>query len=134
MKKIIICFALLIVANSIYSQQNNPSATLTKKDYMQKSKNQKTAAWLFMGGGVGLSILGFKAETRLDDNSKNSSRGVAIVTGLAAISVGTILFITATQNKKRAESLSFRMEKAPQLQQGSLVYRSFPALSFRLSL
>ncbi len=134
MKKIIICLALLIVANSVYSQQTNPSATLTKKDYLQKSKNQKTAAWLFMGGGIGLSILGFHAETRLDDNSKNSSRGVAIVTGLAAISVGTTLFIAATKNKERAESLSFRIEKAPQLQQGSFVYHSYPALSLRIRL
>ena len=87
-----------------------------------------------MGGGVGLSILGFQADSRVDGNKENSGRTVAIISGLAAISVGTTLFIAATNNKKRAESLSFKMEKTSQIQQGSLVYRSFPALSFRLNL
>ena len=134
MKKIIFCLALLIITNSVYSQQSNPSPTLTKKDYLQKSKNQKTAAWLFMGGGIGLSILGFQAESRIAGNKENSGRTVAIITGLAAVSVGTTLFILATENKKRAESLSFKMEKAPQIQQGSLVNRFYPALSFRIHL
>lgn len=134
MKKIIFCLAVLIVSNSVYSQQTNPPATMTKKDYLQKSKNQKTAAWILMGGGLGVTILGLTNDKTDDNKSDNTGKAVAIVSGLAAISVSTTLFIVANNNKKKAESLSFKMEKAPQLQQGSLVYRSFPALSFRLSL
>jgi fructose-1,6-bisphosphatase len=134
MKKIIPCIALLMLANSVYSQQTKPTTPLTKKDYLQKSKNQKTAGWIFMGGGIGLSILGFQADSRVESNKENSGRTVAIITGLAAISVGTTLFIAATNNKNRAESLSFKIEKTSQIQQGSLVYRSFPAISFRLNL
>lgn len=134
MKKIIICIALLVVANSIYSQQSNPSATLTKKDYLQKSKNQKTAAWLFMGGGIGLTILGISADKPDVDNVGSSGRGVAIIAGVAAISVGTTLFILSSNNKKKAETIAFRMEKTPMIQQGSFVYHSYPALSFRLNL
>ena len=134
MKKIITCIALLIVANSIHSQQSNPSATLTKKDYLQKSKNQKTAAWLFMGGGIGLTILGISADKSDVDNVGSSGRGVAIITGIAAISVGTTLFILSSNNKKKAETIAFRMEKAPLIQQGGFVYRSYPALAFRIHL
>ena len=134
MKKIIACIALLILANSVFSQQTKPSAPLTKKDYLQKSKNQKTAAWFFMGGGIGLSILGFQADSRVEGNKENSGRAVAIVTGLSAISVGTTLFIASTRNKNKAQLLSFKMEKSSQIQQGSLVYRSYPALSFRFNL
>jgi hypothetical protein len=134
MKKIIFCLAMLIVANSIYSQQSNPSATMTKKDYLQKSKNQKTAAWLFMGGGIGLTILGLSADNANENNAKSSGKGVAIAAGLSGISVGTTLFIAATRNKNKAQSLSFRMEKTQQVQQGSLVYHSYPALSFRINL
>ena len=134
MKKIVTCIAFLIVANSIYSQQSKPTTPLTKKDYLQKSKNQKTAAWLFMGGGLGLTTLGLTTEKSNDNNSGDSPKIVAIVTGLAAISTSIALFIASSENKKRAESLSFRLEKAPQIQQGSFVYRSFPVLSFRLNL
>ena len=134
MKRIITCFALLIVANSIYSQQNNPTATLTKKDYLQKSKNQKTAAWLFMGGGIGLTILGISTDNSDDGKSNSTGKGVAIISGVAAISVGTTLFILATENKNKAAALSFRMEKIPLIQQRNFVYRSYPALSFRLNL
>lgn len=134
MKKIIFCLAVLIVSNSVYSQQTNPPATMTKKDYLQKSKNQKTAAWILMGGGLGVTILGLTNEKSDDNKSDNTGKGVAIVTGLAAISVSTTLFIVATNNKKKGEALSFKMEKAPQLQQGSLVNRYFPALTYKFNL
>ncbi len=134
MKKIITCIALLIVANSIYSQQSKPAAPLTKQDYLKKSKNQKTAAWIFMGGGIGLTILGATEGDPNDGKSDKSRKAVAIVTGLAAIGVGTTLFILATNNKNKAAALSFRMEKAPLIQQGSFVNHSYPALSFRLNL
>jgi hypothetical protein len=134
MKKIIFCLTLLIVANSIYSQQSNPTATLTKKDYLQKSKNQKTAAWLFMGGGLGLTILGLTADNQNSGSTDNTGKIVAIITGVSAISVGTTLFILATENKNKAAALSFRMEKIPLIQQRNFVYRSYPALSFRLNL
>src|SRR5258705_8651639 len=134
MKKIVTCIALLIVANSIYSQQNNPSPALTKKDYLQKSKNQKMAAWLFTGGGMVITGLGISDGGDNTGKSESSRKTVLIVTGLAAVAVGITLFITATENKKRAESLSFRMENAPLIQQGSFVNHSYPALSFRLNL
>jgi len=134
MKKIITCIALLIVANSIYSQENNPSPALTKKDYLQKSKNQKTAAWLFTGGGIVITGLGIKDADEYGGNSESSRKTILIVTGLATVAVGITLFISATTNKNRAESLSFRMENAPVIRQGSFVYHSYPALSFRLNL
>ncbi len=134
MKKIITCIALLIVANSIYSQQSKSSAPLTKKDYLQKSKHQKTAAWLFMGGGLGITVLGLTEHPNNNLYADNTGKTVAIISGLAAIGVGTTLFILATNNKNKANSLSFRMEKAPAIQQGGFVYHSYPALSFRLNL
>jgi hypothetical protein len=134
MKKIIICIALLVMANSIYSQQTEPTVTLTKKDYLQKSKNQKTTAWLFMGSGLGLTILGLTSDNQNSGKTDNTGKIVALVSGIAAISVGTTFFITSANNKRKAESMSFRMEKAPLIQQGGFVYRSYPALSFRINL
>ncbi len=54
MKKIIIGGILLILANSAFNQQTNPTPILTKQDYGKKSKQQKTAAFIFLGAGAGL--------------------------------------------------------------------------------
>ena len=134
MKSFIIFFALLIATNSCYSQQMNPSPALTKQDYLKKSKNQKTSAWVFLAGGGGLIIIGAHNTDNGDGNSDQTLRTVAIVTGIAALGISTTLFIKATENKKKGELMSFKMEKAPVMQQGGLVYSSFPALSFRIRL
>lgn len=136
MKKIIICVLLLITAIATFSQQTTPSPSLTKQDYLKKSKHQKTVAWILLGGGIfstGLSTVRLNfAGSEGEEN--NSNRTVFLVTGLAAIGASIPFFISASKNKKKAADVSFRMEKAPRIQQGSFVYRSYPALSFRLNL
>ncbi|HEY6062929.1 MAG TPA: hypothetical protein VIV35_04940 [Chitinophagaceae bacterium] len=134
MKKIIACMALLILVNSIHSQQSKPSIPLTKQDYLQKSKNQKTAAWLFLGGGMVITGLGIKDADPNAGKSEDSRKTVAIVTGLAAISVSITLFILSSENKKKAGALSFKMEKSPLIQQRNFVYHSYPALSLSIAL
>ena len=136
MKKIIICITLLILANAIYSQQSNPTVTLTKKDYLQKSKHQKTAAWILVSGGSLCAMLGtvqfnFAGS---DGEVNNSNSIVFLVTGLVAMGASIPFFIASSKNKKKAADISFRMEKAPQIQQGSFVFHSYPALSFRINL
>lgn len=134
MKKIIVFSVLMFTAIAAFSQQNASGPVLTKKDYLQKSKSQRTAAWWFMGAGIGLTTLGFTADNSGDNNSGNSARVVGVASGLTAMTVGTILFAASSRNKAKAQALSFKMEKSPQVQRGSFVYHSYPALSLRLSL
>lgn len=135
MKKIIMGTILLITANATFCQQNNPSPILTKQDYMKKSKHQKTAGWILMGGGILSTALG-SGRTNPDNISggDNSRSTVFLVTGLTAIGVSIPLFIASSKNKKKAADISFRMDKTPQIQQGSFVFRSYPAISFRINL
>jgi hypothetical protein len=58
MKKIIICSMLLVLSTKTFCQQIIPSPTLTKQDYLKKSKSQKTGAWVLLGGGFTLSTIG----------------------------------------------------------------------------
>ena len=59
MSKLLFSIVILLVLNSgSFYQQNNPSPTLTKQDYLKKSKNQKTAAWIVLGGGIVLTSAG----------------------------------------------------------------------------
>jgi len=57
MKKIIAFLTLLIIGMSCFSQQTDSLQSI-KTDYLRKSKNQKTAAWVLLGGGIAMTITG----------------------------------------------------------------------------
>lgn len=134
MKSIIICLLLAIVTNSAYSQQTTPAKPLTKQDYLKKSKNQKVAAFLFLAGGGTAIALGARDTDPVLSNSEKTRSAGLIVLGIASVGVSTTLFIISGNNKRKAESMSFKMETMPVIQQTGFANRSFPALSFRLKL
>lgn len=136
MKKIILFTMLLITATTSFSQQTNTSPNLTKQDYLKKSKHQKTAAWILLGGGLLSATLGtvqfnFAGS---DGEVDNSNSTIFLVTGLAAIGTSIPLFIASSKNKKKAMSVSFRNNPSQQIQRGSFVYRSMPSLTFKIQL
>ncbi|MBK7560470.1 MAG: hypothetical protein IPI68_02885 [Chitinophagaceae bacterium] len=136
MKKNIVFAILMITTTTTFGQQTIPNPSLSKQDYQQKSKHQKTAAWILVSGGSLCAMLGtiqfnFAGS---DGEVNNSNSTVFLVTGLAAIGASIPFFIASSKNKKKAADISFRMEKGPQVQQGSFVFRSYPALSFRINL
>jgi hypothetical protein len=55
MKNIILSAVMLTMVFSSYSQAL-PANPTVKIDYLAKSKNQKTIAWLMLGGGT---VIGF---------------------------------------------------------------------------
>ncbi|MBK7560471.1 MAG: hypothetical protein IPI68_02890 [Chitinophagaceae bacterium] len=142
MKKIIVFTILLITANATFSQPSNVSSTLTKQDYLQKSKHQKTAAWILMGGGATLLLTGIVipkgALTHsgfLDDTYKNDGIKDAFdLTGIVSMLGSIPFFIASSKNKKKAASLSFKNEPIPKLQKNSFVYRTIPALTLKIYL
>ncbi|MES1214638.1 MAG: hypothetical protein ABUT20_03895 [Bacteroidota bacterium] len=130
MKKVIFCATLCTIAISTFSQQATPSQALTKQDYLQKSKHQKTAAWILLGGGILIGSI------RVEPNPDvvNSTNAVLLTTGLAAIGSSIILFVASSKNKKKAMSLSFKNQTAPFLQNKNFVYHSIPSLSLKFHL
>jgi len=48
MRKIILAAMLLILTTASFSQQTKSSPILAKQDYLTKSKEQKTFAWIFL--------------------------------------------------------------------------------------
>lgn len=139
MKKVTICALLLIFSATSFSQQTNPAPTLSKQDYLKKSKRQKTAAWILMGVGVLSTSLGSVRTNPNgywggpEDNS-NTNSTVFLVTGLAAIGTSIPFFIASSKNKKKAASFSLNFKTAPLLQQSRITYNSFPAATFTISI
>ena len=131
MKKIILFTMLLIMSASSFSQQT----ALTKQDYLKKSKNKKTTAWVMLGGGAGLILVGGLLGNSKESSFSDAGTGI-VIAGVGALSMlGSIpLFIASGKNKRKAMSMSFKNEMVPQLQKSSFVNRLVPSLSLKIGL
>ena len=138
MKKITLFVMLLTLSVTLFSQQIIPSPALPKQDYLKKSNTSKFIAWTLLGGGAAvLGIIGL-SNLELDFGSvqKRSSPFVPIVIGAALMTGSIPFFIAASKNKRKARAAFayFKMEHAPQLQQSSLIYKTVPSLTLKISL
>lgn len=146
MKKIILILFLFAFSETSFCQQTDSKGTLSKQDYLLKSKKQNTAAWILFGGGTGLATTGLvmgladlgKAFGNAyvgGNESVNSDASVAIfLVGIGSM-VGSIpLFIASGKNKRRAMAMSFKIETAPQFQKSSLVQKNTPSLNLKIGL
>jgi ABC-type siderophore export system fused ATPase/permease subunit len=127
---------LLTLSVSSFSQDVNTSQPVTSTDFLQKSKDQNTAAWVLLGLGSVTFII-ITASTTNSNNTLGYSLNVLFIGGgVASLLVyGSIpLFFAAHKNKKKAMSLSFKNETAPQIQKSSFVYKSVPSLTLKINL
>lgn len=128
MKKMISLAMLLAVVVTSFSQQTEPSPVLTKQDYLQKSKSQRTSAFILLGTGAALLAIAAPGNVSLD------ILPVLVIGGGAAI-VGSIpLFIAAGKNKKKAMNMSFRFQEIQLPHSSGLAEKKIPSLSLNLSL
>ena len=137
---------ILIVSMQSFSQQiSTTTPSLTKADYLQKSKRQKTAAWILLGGGTSLVITGVIVRANKINNdgaggivtAYTSTSGVWLFgTGLVSMASSIPFFIASSKNKKKAMTMaaSFKMETAPIIQRSSFVQTSFPVVSIKIDL
>lgn len=128
MKKIMIYFLLLAMPAASFCQKTNDSVPVVKTDYLTRSKNQKTAAWILLGGGTTLIGIGFLVGDS-EQSTFNDAAAGAFVAGVGLLSaIGSIpLFIAAGKNKRKALNMSvnFKMETAT---------NSYPAVALKIKL
>lgn len=135
MKKIMLYALLLVITTSSFSQSIT-RVPLSREDYLKKSKNQKTAAWILLGGGTVLIGTGFligdREESSFDDAATG---GIIAATGLLA-AIGSIPFLFASGKNKRKgmATIAFRNVSALQLKNSSMVYKTIPAVSLKINL
>ncbi len=140
MKKIIL-FLLGISLNFGVVAQSGKKDMSEASFYLQKSKKQKTAAWVMLSGGTVMFASGyvwFIYEGLEGDGVKSTKAKLAIgmFYGGGAAMLGSIpLFIAAARNKGISMSLSagVKMETTPSFHP-SFVKTSYPALSLKLNL
>ena len=134
-----ILFVLLMFGTPAFSQELEKDQSLLRTDFLKKSKNQKTAAWIATGVGTTI-ILGTVLSAASDpfpeygeDNTESVGTVPALI-GLACIGTGAYLFIASGKNKKKANvaSVFIDIEKAPALTQAVFSNKSFPAIGVRV--
>jgi uncharacterized membrane protein YfcA len=132
MKKLIAFLLLLTISACSFSQSTHPITSQTKTDYLQKSKLQKKTGLILLLGGTGCALVGSVVVTII---AKSLAAGaITMAVGLIAIPTSIPFLVAASRNKKKALSLSFKNETAPQLQKNSFINRSVPSLSLKISL
>lgn len=156
MKKIIFCFLLMVITTATFSQQNNPSPSLTKHDYAKKSKSQKTAAWVLLGGGFTIATIGaltslpkagedigyailiipnaLTGNLQPEPQNNYTAQTILLIGGLTSMLTSIPLFIASGKNKTKALSLSFKNEPSLQFLKSSFVYRAIPSLNLKIQL
>lgn len=150
MKKIIFGTILIAFATASFSQQIVQKQSLTKADYLQKSKKQKKTAMIFLGSGAVLIVAslvipqgeptGFQIDPITGgfyEGRKNDGIKSALgLTGVVSMLVSIPFFIASGKNKKKAREASvfINMEKAPDLQGMAFSSQSFPAAGVRINL
>jgi len=145
MKNIFI-FSLLLAftINAISQADTAVSGTSIKTDYLKKSKNQKTTAWVLLGGGAALMLTGALVSNNAVENDPFgylSGTNDEVYTGAILFIVGGItsltsipFFIAGGKNKRRALSVSFKNKLVPQLKRNALVRLPIPSVSLIIEL
>ena len=119
------------MSSTSFGQQTN-SSFLTKQDYLQKTKRQKTTAKILLGGGilsfgVGFATIGGKQTHSIDN-------GIIIIAGTGAMFTSIPFFISASKNKKKAMSMSLKSQLVPQFQGTGFTYTPLPSLNLKIAL
>ena len=129
MKSFILIVALLLTLQTIFSQQ-------TKQDHLQKSKKQKTTAWIMLGGGTAVGLIGLsKINLAGSDREINNTPGtIMFFTGLASSIASIPVFIASKRNKRMAMKLSFMPGLTPVLQGNNYTQKSQPSVHIKISI
>jgi hypothetical protein len=139
MKKIIAIIFFFTISTLCFSQQIDSLPVLTKQDFLQKSKSQKTTAWIMLVGGAILTgtgmAIGVNESTDAVVSPFTLEPGpVLLITGSVFMLSSIPLFMAANKNKKKAMSLTIKNEKALQLHKQKFVYKSIPSISLKVAL
>ncbi len=123
---------ILVLSTSLFSQ------SLTGKDYLKRSKNQKTVGWVLLGGGTALIATAYLVDPPARPGSFDDLviKGAFVVVGALSAISSVPFFIASGKNKRRARSATayLKMEGASAIRGFSKVLILFPAASIKIRL
>ncbi len=133
--------AVLITALFTGISLESFSQEISKMDYLEKSKQQKTAGWILLGGGAALAVVGstvmyenfciFCSNTM--ENSFNAGTALAVI-GSAAMIASVPMFISSRNNAEKAAFIAFKNQPLDIPRYSGKIPRSYPAISLSIPL
>jgi hypothetical protein len=103
--------------------------------YLQKSKNQKTTAWILLVSGTAMAIGGGIAFDKTYDDSSYTATdisGIIMVAGVGADLASIYFFVKAGQNKRKAASLAINMQNYLPNHENSVILYPVPSMTLRI--
>ncbi|MCM4164115.1 MULTISPECIES: hypothetical protein [unclassified Arenibacter] len=133
MKTIRLLLALLLVSSVLVGQTREFS-----KDYfLQKSKKQKTTAWILLAGGTAMAVGGFAIFDSSWDSGSASTTDIAGIIGTVGFLTGLSsipYFISAGKNKKTAMSITFDYKPIYLSGDNLVSTKAHPTLTLKIKL
>lgn len=133
--------AVLILAFLMGFSAQTFGQEMTKENYLEKSRRQKTTGWILLGGGVAMAVAGgvlFNENFKIfGSEAENDNAGIGgamfVVGGLAAL--GSIpVFIISGSNAKKAAQMSFKNQPLNNQRYLGNIPKSIPSLNISIPL
>jgi hypothetical protein len=144
MKVFLLIFVVFVCITKTYCQ-NAKTPGLSKDYYLQKSKKQKTAAWILLGGGVGLTMAGVLINATqntenfigvfVGETQTHETKGLWLCAVGGAATIASIpFFISAHKNRKTAASVALGSQNIYLPLQNNVVIKKLPTVTLKLNL
>ncbi|MFO7674618.1 MAG: hypothetical protein R6V74_13000 [Lutibacter sp.] len=117
---------------TISSFGQNPS--LSKEDYLQKSKSQKNTGWILFGAGTTMVVVGAIIFEKSDDWSSVDTGGFMVLGGAVAGLASIPFFISSAKNARKAATISFNYQKMYFPKQHTFIAKPQPTIALRIPL
>lgn len=113
------------------------SPAISKDYYVQKSKNQKTIAWIILGSGLGIAAAGgivqLNEETNRNGGWDLDFRGTWIAIAGGGVGLFSIpFFISSAKNARKSMSVLLSNTQIILPQQGYLIQSALPTVSIKI--
>lgn len=140
MKCLLTFLAILLLNIEAVSQyRNSPAVASPATDYLEKSRKQKTAAWILLVGGGVISSIGMvvgmsEMFTDLFDAAPDHGNAgpALLVVGVASMAGSIPLFIASGKNRRKAAGeLALKLEKVV-ISPGPVFVTHYPALGISI--
>jgi hypothetical protein len=135
MKTTIICTVMMAFAICALGQQDNSKPPMTSQEYLTKSKEQKTAAWISVGTGTVLLGTGYLVALTAAVDDGDPTGGLILFGAGALMDLISIpLFISSGKNKRRAkEALTYiKIEQGPSGPGYTTLQTAMPAVAVKV--
>ncbi len=139
MKKIVTVILLVFYVSGI-AQVTDTVKYSVREDLLQKSKRQKTTAFVMLGVGAAAAVTGsiiFSQNFDIwsDTNDTMMGTGAILATAGGLSMLGSIpFFIASSKNKRQAMGMSAGVDIERAMPAGAYQSTYFPALNIRLDL